>query len=100
MVCCGGGGIPVAVQPDSGELYGMEAVVDKDEASALLGIKLQADWLLMLTGVRAGSGSVKMWWVCLACLGIARWRRSTQFHVSIRLPAKPSCTLAHPLSTH
>lgn len=48
-VCCGGGGIPVA-QHASGERYGMEAVVDKDEASALLGIKLQADWLLMLTG--------------------------------------------------
>ena len=125
VVCCGGGGIPVAVDPGSGERYGVEAVVDKDEgelceettgvdgsrpwvevqgrtelgglsglkpakdgdrggpaeglrtqafqrpclhtckgwgshpegplpgivaASALLGIKLQADWLLMLTG--------------------------------------------------
>lgn len=35
----------------------MEAVVDKDEASALLGIKLKADWLLMLTGGRAWQGT-------------------------------------------
>ncbi|KAL4458086.1 hypothetical protein ABPG75_012951 [Micractinium tetrahymenae] len=52
-VCCGGGGIPVAVQQGSGERYGVEAVVDKDEASALLGIRLQADWLLMLTDAEA-----------------------------------------------
>ncbi|PRW18388.1 carbamate kinase [Chlorella sorokiniana] len=53
VVCCGGGGIPVAVDPGSGERYGVEAVVDKDEASALLGIKLKADWLLMLTDAEA-----------------------------------------------
>ncbi|PSC72748.1 carbamate kinase [Micractinium conductrix] len=47
-VCCGGGGIPVAVD-GAGEKYGVEAVVDKDEASALLGTRLHADWLLMLT---------------------------------------------------
>lgn len=51
-VCCGGGGIPVAVD-GRGMRRGVEAVVDKDEASALLGIKLKADWLLMLTDAGA-----------------------------------------------
>lgn len=55
-VCCGGGGIPVAVD-GRGMRRGVEAVVDKDEASALLGIKLKADWLLMLTGGRAWQGT-------------------------------------------
>lgn len=53
MVCCGGGGIPVVEDPASGERRGVEAVVDKDEASALLASKLGADWLLMLTDARA-----------------------------------------------
>lgn len=52
-VCCGGGGIPVAEDPGAGGRHGVEAVVDKDEASALLGIRLQADWLLMLTDATA-----------------------------------------------
>lgn len=53
-VCCGGGGIPVSVEEGGGgRRYGVEAVVDKDEASALLGIKIRADWLLMLTDADA-----------------------------------------------
>ena len=35
VVCVGGGGIPVAVDRD-GRLRGVEAVVDKDRAAALL----------------------------------------------------------------
>ncbi|KAI3435537.1 hypothetical protein D9Q98_001602 [Chlorella vulgaris] len=53
IVCCGGGGIPVSVDSASGQKRGVEAVVDKDEASALLGIKLRAEWLLMLTDATA-----------------------------------------------
>lgn len=52
VVCTGGGGIPVAVD-DSGAIHGVEAVVDKDRASALLADGLEADWLLMLTDVSA-----------------------------------------------
>jgi carbamate kinase len=52
VVCAGGGGIPV-VQRDSGALFGVEAVVDKDFAAALLGRLLDADLLLMLTDVAA-----------------------------------------------
>jgi len=50
VVAAGGGGIPVAVQPD-GRLVGVEAVIDKDLASALLAHDLGADMLLTPTGV-------------------------------------------------
>ncbi len=50
VICAGGGGIPVIARPDGG-LTGIEAVIDKDAASALLGETLGADVLLMLTDV-------------------------------------------------
>ncbi len=50
VVAAGGGGIPVAVQPD-GTIVGVEAVVDKDLASGLLAHALGADLLLIPTGV-------------------------------------------------
>lgn len=52
VICTGGGGIPCARAAD-GSLTGVEAVVDKDRASALLAIKLAADCLLLLTDVDA-----------------------------------------------
>jgi len=50
-VCTGGGGIPVARRGHG--LRGVEAVVDKDLAAALLAEKLGADLLLLLTDVPA-----------------------------------------------
>jgi carbamate kinase len=50
VVCVGGGGIPVAVDLD-GRLRGVEAVIDKDLAAALLARGLGADALLLLTDV-------------------------------------------------
>ena len=52
VVCAGGGGIPVALTPDGG-LRGVEAVIDKDLASALLASELGAQALLLLTDVPA-----------------------------------------------
>jgi carbamate kinase len=52
VICTGGGGVPV-VADDAGRLHGVEAVIDKDLASALLAERLGADVLLMLTDVPA-----------------------------------------------
>lgn len=51
VICCGGGGIPVA--QDGARRRGVEAVVDKDAASALLAAELGAAWLVMLTDAEA-----------------------------------------------
>jgi len=50
VVTCGGGGVPVALGA-GGQLYGVEAVIDKDLASERLATELGADELLILTDV-------------------------------------------------
>jgi carbamate kinase len=50
VVAAGGGGIPV-VKAEDGSIRGVEAVIDKDLASALLGIRLEARRLIILTAV-------------------------------------------------
>jgi carbamate kinase len=52
VVCAGGGGVPV-VRGDDGLLRGVEAVVDKDLAAAVLATALDADALMLLTDVPA-----------------------------------------------
>ncbi|MCL6735874.1 carbamate kinase [Streptomyces neyagawaensis] len=51
VVCAGGGGIPVTADLDTGALYGVDAVIDKDLTAALLAEDLKADFLLILTDV-------------------------------------------------
>lgn len=52
VIACGGGGIPVMRGPDE-RLYGLEAVVDKDRASALLAAELDVRRMIITTGVDA-----------------------------------------------
>ncbi len=49
VVACGGGGVPVARVDD--ELVGVDAVIDKDFAAALIGQVVGATSLLLVTGV-------------------------------------------------
>jgi carbamate kinase len=50
VIGVGGGGIPV-IETEQGELEGVEAVIDKDFASALLAATIQADLFLISTAV-------------------------------------------------
>jgi len=53
VICAGGGGIPVMYRPDRKRiLMGVEAVIDKDFASALLAKDIGADLFVMATDVQ------------------------------------------------
>ena len=59
VICAGGGGIPT-MYDEHGKLHGVEAVIDKDLASALLAEELDADLLVIATdvdGVYTGWGT-------------------------------------------
>lgn len=63
VVCAGGGGVPV-VRTGTGDLRGVEAVIDKDLSAAVLAHRLKADRLIVLTDVEAvmkgfGTGSAQ-----------------------------------------
>ena len=49
VITCGGGGIPVI--SENGKLVGVNAVIDKDNASSLLAAQLGADYRVILTAV-------------------------------------------------
>ena len=57
VICAGGGGIPVMYtdepSPAGHRLVGVEAVIDKDLASAMLAAALGADALVIVTDVDA-----------------------------------------------
>ncbi|MBS3987131.1 MAG: carbamate kinase [Erysipelothrix sp.] len=64
VVCAGGGGIPV-ISTDQGYV-GVEAVIDKDSASALLAKELDVDVLFILTAVEKVAvyyGTPKQQWL-------------------------------------
>ena len=50
-VCIGGGGIPV-YRDEAGRLQGVDAVIDKDRASAVLAVELGAETLVILTSIK------------------------------------------------
>ena len=50
VIACGGGGVPVA-RDAHGDYYGVDAVIDKDFASACLAEAVGADYLFILTAV-------------------------------------------------
>ena len=52
VICAGGGGIPTIYRPGR-QLEGIEAVIDKDRASALLANNIEADLLIMATDAQA-----------------------------------------------
>ena len=65
VVAAGGGGIPVAYNQDH-QLMGIEAVIDKDRASSLLAAELEADLLVIPTGVEQvaiGFGTPEETWL-------------------------------------
>ena len=53
VICAGGGGIPTMYRPGTRTLVGVEAVIDKDRASAVLAHDLGADLLVIATDVDA-----------------------------------------------
>ncbi|NYT17266.1 MAG: carbamate kinase [Methanomicrobiales archaeon] len=66
VICAGGGGIPVMYLPDRDRtLTGVEAVIDKDFASALLAKDIGADLFVMATDVQ---GVYLNWGTCDAHL--------------------------------
>ena len=48
-ICCGGGGIPVV--ENNGVLEGLEGVIDKDHATSLLARNIEADLMIITTGI-------------------------------------------------
>ena len=53
VICAGGGGIPTMYQTGTRTLVGVEAVIDKDRASAVLARDLRADALVIATDTDA-----------------------------------------------
>ncbi len=50
VISCGGGGVPVRYN-ENNDIVGVEAVIDKDLTSSLLGIEIEADLMVVLTDV-------------------------------------------------
>jgi carbamate kinase len=51
VIACGGGGMPVYRHPEDGRLEGIDGVIDKDLATALLANEVGARRLVIITGV-------------------------------------------------
>ena len=71
VICAGGGGIPTSYTADR-QLVGVEAVIDKDHASALLAGDIGADVVIMATDAPASMRSMSFSAPMTAGLPVAR----------------------------
>lgn len=82
VIACGGGGIPV-IENDEGEYQGVEAVIDKDLTASMLATGINADLLLISTGVERVAlnfNSPRQEWLSRITLAEARrWHDEDQF---------------------
>ena len=88
VICAGGGGIPVAYQPGR-KLVGVEAVIDKDRASALLARDIEADMLIMATDAEAvfvGFGTPRQRAIVAADPDVLLARHEAEFAAGSMLP--------------
>ena len=82
VIVTGGGGIPVARTP-KGLLKGVEGVIDKDFASALLAINLRADVFMISTAVERVAlrwGKPEQRWIDTMTLAEAKERLAEGTH--------------------
>jgi len=88
VICAGGGGIPTAYGPDR-RLAGVEAVIDKDAASALLADDLDVDVFVLATDAPAaflGFGTDRQRAVRAAEPGVLLGEHRGEFAVGSMLP--------------
>jgi carbamate kinase len=88
VICAGGGGIPTAYRPGR-ELVGVEAVIDKDRASALLARDIDADILIMATDAPAvfvGFGTPRQRAIVAANPEVLLAEHETEFAAGSMLP--------------
>jgi len=88
VIACGGGGISVC--PENGMVRGIDAVIDKDRAGAVLAEAVQADILLILTAVPYAAlnyGKPDQIWIRHMTVGEARkYMEQGQFATGSMLP--------------
>lgn len=93
VITCGGGGIPVADR--NGKLEGVNAVIDKDNASSLLAQNLDADYLIILTAVEKVAinfGKENEQWLSDLPVELARqYMAEGQFAPGSMLPKVEAC---------
>jgi carbamate kinase len=95
VITVGGGGIPVVRQPD-GRLKGVDAVIDKDLASAMLATVIEAGLLVITTAVEKvalGWGTPQQRWVDRLTLAEAKQylAEGTHFAAGSMAPKIQAC---------
>ena len=97
VICAGGGGIPTAYRPGR-QLVGVESVIDKDHASALLAAGIAADVLILATDAPAafvGFGSANPQMIRHANPAALLEQYATEFAPGSMLPkVKAACDFA------